>query len=72
MGSRLEIIEQYAPQMGTFTTRQMALVAFGAINASTIHGTYDRLVKMKKRGQMEKAGPALIDGIWQMTWRWVA
>lgn len=72
MGTRLEIIEQYAPTMGTFTTKQMASVVFGTVNASTIHGTYERLCKLRRRGQMEKAGRALIDGTWQMTWRWVA
>ena len=72
MGTRLEIIEQYAPQMGTFTTRQMASVTFGSINASAIHATYERLVKLAKRGKMRREGLALIDGTLQMTWRWVA
>ena len=72
MGSIIDRIQELAPTMGTFTTRQMAFRAYGEISASAVNCTGTKLRALERQGYIERVGVIREDKVMMQTWRAVA
>ena len=69
MGSVIDRIQELAPTMGTFTTRQMAFRAYGVITTSAVNCTNSKLRALERQGYIERAGVIREGKVMMQTWR---
>lgn len=72
MGSVIDRIQELAPTMGTFTTRQMAFRAYGTITTSAVNCTGTKLRALERQGYVKKVGVVNDGGVMMQTWRAIA
>lgn len=69
MGSVIDKIQELAPTMGTFTTRQMASRAYGEISNHAVSTTGAKLRSLERQGYIRRAGVIYERGMMLQTWR---
>ena len=69
MGSVIDKVQELAPAMGVFTTRQMAFKVFGELTDSGISSVGSKLRSLARQGYIVSLGNVRDNGYHQATWR---
>jgi len=69
MGSIVDKILEFAPDMGVFTTRQMAFRAYGELSYKNINSTAGKLRTLAKQGYIVQVGTIVENGTRMASWR---
>ena len=70
MGSVIDRVQELAADMGTFTTRQMAFRAYGAVDMKAVTCAGDKLRRLANQGYVERVDKIEVDG--RLVYRWRA